>query len=270
MSHTVCGTGTTVTTNGGKLVVVGPLLPTYKWSTSVESSMVKEDGYSSVDTVGDVIFRWSTDPFSYMTQMNGLYAGYGTIDDFRNVAYTYNVWNGHPCMSDAGQVCNGVHTQYGICVDGGYKTVFVAYRITGTPAPNQPLFSLGAFCMRILPDDTTKVGSDTMSPPVEVPLGTNGTVCVLGIQFALSGSDTDFAYIGTDDASVTRVQNVWFTGSTPAGPDDVQQLILGFWPQYPDYRSPAMEWYEVRYYAMNTLTDQDMIKIRNEMKAQFA
>ena len=62
----------------------------------------------------------------------------------------------------------------------------------------------------------------------------------------------------------------WFNGATPAGPNDTQQLILGFWPDHPDYASSPVEWFEVRYYAMNTLTDQDMIKIRNEMKAQYA
>ena len=245
MAHHVCGTAISVITTPGKLVVVGPLLPIFKWSTASVTDLVKENGYSVVSNIGDVIFRWSADPFSYSTQFEGWYAGYGTVDDFRNVAYTYNVWNGHGCMADAGLVSNGVHSQYGTGVPGGYKTVFIAYRITGTPEPNQPLFSLGAFCMRILAD-TTKVGSDDMSPAIQVPLGTNGTICVLGIQFALSGSDTEFAYIGTDDTSVTRVQHSWFNGYTPAGPEDLQQLILGFWPEHTDYRSPAMEWYEVK------------------------
>lgn len=272
MAHTVCGNATTVVNNTGKLVVVGPRpVPMYKWSTAIVSNMLKEDGQTPVTTIGDVIFELNTDPINVSAQLAAMYSE-GQLDDFRNVAYKYECpFNGHACMRDAGQVSNGVHAKYGTTVPG-FKTVFVAYRIIGIPVPNSPMFSLGSFCMRIVLDENhiPRIGSNDMSPAIEIPMGPMGPVCVLGIQFALSGSDTDFAYIGNDATSVTRMQNSWFTTSTPAGPDDIQNLILGFWPDHPGYVSSPVEWFEVRYYATNTITDLDMIRIRNEMKAQYA
>ena len=272
MAHHVCsGTAISVVTGTGKLVVVGPtqqISIQYIWKFANLSNILKEDGYTPIDTIGDAIFYFNTDPIEIMAGMNPSFIWPDQLDDFRIVACKYGVVNGHPCMVEAGQVSNGVHAGY-VAVVPGYKTVFIAYRITGIPESNEPLFSLGTFCMRILPNDNTKVGSEDIDPPIGVPLGTNGTICVLGIQFALSGSSTDFAYIGTDDTSVTRVQNSWFNNATPAGVDDAQQLLLGTWSAHPEYPSPPMEWYEIRYYSNNSMSDGEMIQIRNEIKAQY-
>ena len=266
MAHHVCGNAISVTTNTGKLVVVGPPVPQYKWNTATVSNMVMEDGVSPVTTIGDVVFRLNTAPVNIPKALRSYYSE-GQLNDFRNVACTYGVWNGHACMSNAGQVSNGLHAVYNVTVPG-YKTIFVAYRITGTPESSQPLFTVGNFKMKILADDNTKCGCDDISPALGIPLDTNGTISIIGIQFALVGSDTQVAYIGTNDTSVTRVQDSWFSDYTPAGPNDLIDFILG--APNPASASPAMEWHDLRYYAMNTMTDLEMIRIRDNMKAQYA
>jgi hypothetical protein len=284
MSHNVCGqsgvdgesgstplcggTATSVITTPGKLTVVAPHTPKHTWSTATVSSMLKEDGVSPVTTLGDVVFEFSPDPVDTSKTFKPVLSE-GQLNDFRIVACTYGMWNGHACFSNAGQVSNGVHAAYRTTVPG-YKTVFVAYRVTGTPEASEPLFTIGNFKMHILYDDNTKAGCDDMydmNTTMGIPLDINGTIGVMGIQFALVGSDTELAYIGTNDASVTHVQDLWFNDHTAAGPDNLIGFFLG--APYPASASPPMEWFEIQYYTTNTMTDLDMIKIRNELKARY-
>ena len=266
MAHHVCGTATSLVSNAGKLVVVGPMVPLYTWSTATVSNMLKEDGVSPVTTLGDVIFRLNRSPVDVLNAIKAIISE-GRLNDFRNVAYTYSVWNGHACMSNAGQVSNGVHAAYSMRLTG-YKTVFVAYRITGTPESNQPLFTLGNLRMKVLSYDNTKMGNEDI-PGVTIPLDTNGTISIVGMQFSLvGGTDTDLAYIGTNGTSVTHVQNVWLNDYTPAGSTDIIDFVLG--EAYPAAASPSMEWYDIQYFTENTMTDLDIIRIRDAMKAQYA
>ena len=160
MPQYVCGNDKMVVTNSGTMNVVEPPAPvvlTYLWDISVLTNMLKEDD-SPVTTIGDVIFRLkSNKPENAAASFYPWYPG--VVDNFRTVGFTYGMWNGHHNMTNLGLTSNGVFASYTADVLG-YGTFFVAYRITGTPVSYQPMFSLGGFCMQIMPGDTTKVGSN--------------------------------------------------------------------------------------------------------------
>jgi hypothetical protein len=245
----------------------------YRWSASIISSMVKEDG-NPVTTLGDIIFKIKSDPVDPDKE---LIAWLGDNDDqaenVRNVAFRYSMWNGHANMDNSGQEITGMYATYLSPLPSTQWTIgtyFLAYRITATPTIYQCVIMFNALMMRIMPFDTAKFGFSDIDPynPISVPLGTNGTICVVGLQFATVGSETDLLYICTDDTSVTRIKNSWLTTFLPAG-SKLIRFALGAVGSGGG-RSPPMEWYEVRYYATNRMSDQEMIDIRDEIVNQFA